>query len=418
MWHRRPRLIGNGFAVSLLAVEGPTRAIEHSVDLARHDEIVLVQSLDLLRAQRNGRVTPAEADVGVMSFGFGKLADSLHEGERFPEIAKSKRALNAVGFIAQLPIRSLTLETQGFITRQRRDAAATRRAGFLREGLGHVTVCNLSIKGNGGRSAIDLPEHDVERADDRRDIGQHMPATQEIHRLQMGERRRPDLAFVGPVAAVRHQVDAELALGRLDRGVDLAGGHVMALAIELEMVNGRLHRALHLSAQRRDDLVVPNDNRSPTFGQPQLLQALFHDAHRLPHLLHADAVAVVIVAVLADRDVEIELGIAFVGLRFAQIPGGTGAAHHDTGKTPTPGICELDHADPDVALLEDPIFRQQSLDVVADLEERIAKRPDVVEELWRQVLVHSSDPKIVRVHASAGGALVKDHQLLALLEAP
>src|SRR2546430_14443959 len=34
-------------------------------------------------------------------------------------------------------------------------------------------------------SAIDLPEHDVERADDRRDIGQHMPAAQEIHRLQM-----------------------------------------------------------------------------------------------------------------------------------------------------------------------------------------------------------------------------------------
>ena len=94
-----------------------------------------------------------------MAFALGELADLLHEGKRFPEIAKSKRALNAVGFIAQLPIRSLTLETQGFITRQRRDAAATRRAGFLREGLGHVTVCNLSIKGNGGRSAIDLPEH-------------------------------------------------------------------------------------------------------------------------------------------------------------------------------------------------------------------------------------------------------------------
>jgi hypothetical protein len=73
-------------------------------------------------------------------------------------------------------------------------------------------------------SAIDLPEHDVERADDCRDIGQHMPAAQEIHRLQMGERRRPDLALVRPVAAVRHQVDAELALGRLDRGIDLAGG--------------------------------------------------------------------------------------------------------------------------------------------------------------------------------------------------
>src|SRR5262245_52986901 len=77
-----------------------------------------------------------------MSFGFGKLADPLHEGERFSEIAKSKRALDAVGIIAQFPLRRLALETQGFITRKRRDAAATRRAGFFRKGLGHVAVSN------------------------------------------------------------------------------------------------------------------------------------------------------------------------------------------------------------------------------------------------------------------------------------
>src|SRR5260370_16924914 len=136
-----------------------TREIGHAVDLARHDEIVLVQSLDLLRAQRNGRVTPAEADVGVMAFALGKLADPLHEGERFPEIAKSKRALNAVGFIAQLPIRSLALEAQGFIARKRRHATATRRAGFLREGLRHVTVCHLSIKRHGGAATRRLPPH-------------------------------------------------------------------------------------------------------------------------------------------------------------------------------------------------------------------------------------------------------------------
>jgi len=52
-----------------------------------------------------------------MSFGFGKLADPLHEGERFLEIAKSKRALDAAGIIAQFPLRRLALETQGFITR-------------------------------------------------------------------------------------------------------------------------------------------------------------------------------------------------------------------------------------------------------------------------------------------------------------
>src|SRR5262245_58911612 len=77
-----------------------------------------------------------------MSFGFGKLADPLHEGERFSEIAKSKRALDAVGIIAQFPIRHLALETQGFITRKLRDAAATRRASFFCKGLGHVAVSN------------------------------------------------------------------------------------------------------------------------------------------------------------------------------------------------------------------------------------------------------------------------------------
>jgi len=54
-----------------------------------------------------------------MAFGLGKLADALHEGERFPEIVESKRTLDAVGVIAQLPIRSLLLEMQRFIPRKR-----------------------------------------------------------------------------------------------------------------------------------------------------------------------------------------------------------------------------------------------------------------------------------------------------------
>jgi hypothetical protein len=50
------------------------------------------------------------------------------------------------------------------------------------------------------------------------------PAAHEIHGLEMGESRRADLAAVGLVRAVGDQIDAELALRRLDRGVDLAGG--------------------------------------------------------------------------------------------------------------------------------------------------------------------------------------------------
>ena len=93
---------------------------------------------------------------GVMAFGLGKLADPLHAAERFPEIVESKCALDAAGFIAQLPIRSLALEAQGFITRKRRNAAAAWRAGFLREGLGHVAVSNLTNKcnGSGGQRSI------------------------------------------------------------------------------------------------------------------------------------------------------------------------------------------------------------------------------------------------------------------------
>jgi hypothetical protein len=42
---------------TLVAIGGAIRAIEHPIDLARHDKIVLVQSLDFLGAQRDGRVT-------------------------------------------------------------------------------------------------------------------------------------------------------------------------------------------------------------------------------------------------------------------------------------------------------------------------------------------------------------------------
>src|SRR2546421_12233028 len=105
-----------------------------------------------------------------MAFALGELADLLHEGKRFPEIAESKRALDAAVVIAQLPIRSLALEAQGFITRKRRNAAATRRAGFLREGLGHVAVSNRTNKINGRGFADRLPPNHVGRGAGRPNI--------------------------------------------------------------------------------------------------------------------------------------------------------------------------------------------------------------------------------------------------------
>jgi hypothetical protein len=119
-----------------------------------------------------------------MTFALGKLADLLHEGKRFPEIAESKCALDAAGIIAQLPIRSLRLEAQGLIARKRRNTAATRRACFLGETLGHCLAPNLIEATAGWPSAIDLSEHDVERADDRRDVGKHVPAAKKSRAAQ------------------------------------------------------------------------------------------------------------------------------------------------------------------------------------------------------------------------------------------
>jgi hypothetical protein len=48
-----------------------------------------MQSFDLLGAQRDSRITPAEADVRVIAICLGKLTNFLNKGERFPEIVES-----------------------------------------------------------------------------------------------------------------------------------------------------------------------------------------------------------------------------------------------------------------------------------------------------------------------------------------
>ena len=71
--------------------------------------------------------------------------------------------------------------------------------------------------------AIDFPEHDIDRSQYCRDIGQHMASAEEIHGLQMRKARRPDLAAIWAIGAVGDEIDAELALRRLDGYVYLSG---------------------------------------------------------------------------------------------------------------------------------------------------------------------------------------------------
>src|SRR6516162_4563074 len=63
-------------------------AHEYAVNLGGHDEIVLMQSLDLLGLQRDRGVTPTEADIRMMAFSFCEFTNFLGKGKRLPEIAK------------------------------------------------------------------------------------------------------------------------------------------------------------------------------------------------------------------------------------------------------------------------------------------------------------------------------------------
>src|SRR5262249_11325874 len=88
------------------------------------------------------------------------------------------------------------------------------------------------------------------------------------------------------------------------------------------------------------------------------------------------------------------------------------------GKAPGPGVGQRDHADVDIALLEDAVVGQEVLKIVTDLEARIAERGDVVEQLRRQLPVHPADAEIRGMQAAAGGTLIESHELFALFKAP
>jgi hypothetical protein len=126
------------------------------------------------------------------------------------------------------------------------------------------------------------------------------------------------------------------------------------------------HRALHFRARGTHDLAILRDDRPLTITRKELLDALLHDPDRLAHLFHANDLPVVIVAMAADRNVELHLLVAFIGLRLAQIPRRARAAHHHARKAPAPALLQAADADIDVALLKDAVFDEQGLQIVAD----------------------------------------------------
>src|SRR6267378_5905566 len=86
------------------------RASEYAVNLGGHDEVVLMQSLDLLGLQRDRRIAPTEADIRMVAFGFREFTNLLNKGKRLPEITKPEAPFDAVSLLRQLPAWGLWLK--------------------------------------------------------------------------------------------------------------------------------------------------------------------------------------------------------------------------------------------------------------------------------------------------------------------
>mmetsp|Transcript_18312 Transcript_18312/g.29274 ORF Transcript_18312/g.29274 Transcript_18312/m.29274 type:complete len:384 (-) Transcript_18312:3287-4438(-) len=231
----------------------------------------------------------------------------------------------------------------------------------------------------------------------------------------MREAGGADFAAVGFVGPVRHQIDAELALGGLDRDIDLARRHMEPFGIKLEVVDQALHRRLHVRARGRRDL-APGQNVTRTVAQ--LGNGLFDNAHRLAHLFHAAEVAVIAVAVLAHRDLEVEFVIAFIGLRAAQVPGEARSAHHNPRKGIVLNVVFSHHANIGVALFKDAVFGQKPVNIVQHGGEFMGPLFDVVDQIVGQVLMHATGPEIGCVQARTAGPFIENHQLFTLFKAP
>src|SRR5438093_11945215 len=101
--------------------------------------------------------------------------------------------------------------------------------------------------------------------------------------------------------AVRYHIVALLSLRALDCDVGFADRRTRTFHDHLEVMNHGFHFAGRLGLGRQDDAWIVDVYG--TVGES--VSSLLQNAHRLAHLLESHQVAIVHVAVRADRDLEI-----------------------------------------------------------------------------------------------------------------
>ena len=87
------------------------------------------------------------------------------------------------------------------------------------------------------RSSIDLTKHHVHRPNHRHDVCEHVSLHHFIDCRQVRKSRRTDFQAVGFVGAVRDEINAELTLRVLDRGLDFTRRHAIPFGEQFKMMN-------------------------------------------------------------------------------------------------------------------------------------------------------------------------------------
>src|SRR5260370_14233587 len=150
-----------------------------------------------------------------------------------------------------------------------------------------------------------------------------------VERLQIDERRRPDVHAIGHDGAVAYDVIANFALGRFYRVIDFAWR--------------RLQNFPRFSHGRPSGII---------------LDGLQTDQPRLPHFFHADQVTIVRVSGCTDGNLEFVLIVGRVRRGFADVPFHAASPQHWPGHAKRDGVRRgqdphaLGSPDPDAALRE------------------------------------------------------------------
>jgi hypothetical protein len=100
--------------------------LEERGDLGGQDEIILVETTDLMGVELHNNVTPTEPEIGVVAFLLGDFTNPIDETQRRGKILEAESSFQAGSFMGQTPPGCLLKEAIRILATQRRNATPAR----------------------------------------------------------------------------------------------------------------------------------------------------------------------------------------------------------------------------------------------------------------------------------------------------